>query len=333
MPDSPDVQPPAAESTSTRGPRTRIFRREALEHKAGAAHESHLLQLTPAWTDSAYHLLVAVLLVALVYLVVGTVREYAVGHAIIRSDSRIDVTAVASGTVESVEVAPGQRVSEGQVLVRLYAEQEAAELARIEREFELQLVKVLRDPTDEGARSTLTSLRAQREQALAHIEERTLRAPRGGLVSDIRARAGQQLDPGDFTMSLVDDSESFRVLGILPGQYRPLIRPTMPLRLEIQGYPYAYQTVIIEAVSDGVIGPAEARRYLPSASADIFELEEPVILVEGRLHGASFVAQGRTLQYHEGMQATAEVAVREEPLLLILVPGLRTLFEDHGDGL
>ncbi|MGZ3460180.1 MAG: efflux RND transporter periplasmic adaptor subunit, partial [Archangium sp.] len=57
------------------------------------------------------------------------------------------------------------------------SQEETATLERIQREFELQLVRVLQDPTDEAARQALTSLRAERELAVARQRARTLRAP------------------------------------------------------------------------------------------------------------------------------------------------------------
>ena len=305
--------------------RGRLFRREAIEYQAGAQHEAHVLQITPVWTQRAYWLLVVVCSVALFYVVVGRINEYASGTAIIQAEGRVDVTARLAGTVESVAVRPGQRVDAGQVLARLYFGNEAAELHRIDDEFEMQLVKVLRDPGDASARGALTSLRAQRDLALARVEERTIRATRAGVVSDVRIRRGQQLQPGDLVLSLIGETGGFRVVAVLPGQYRPLLQPGMPLRLELRGYPYAYQTVPIETVGDEVVGPAEVRRYLGPVTGDTFDPQGPMVLVEAHLPDRTFTSQGRSLAYHEGMQAQAEVPVRAESILVTLIPGLESI--------
>lgn len=315
---------PPAESIEQR---TRMFRREAIEYQAGAQHEAHVLQITPVWSQRAYWLLVAVCGVALAYVAVGRINEYASGTAIIQAEGRVDVTARQAGTVEAVAVRPGQRVAAGQVLARLYFGNEAAELRRIDDEFEMQLVKVLRDPADTAARGALTSLRAQRDLALARIEERTIRATRAGVVSDVRVRRGQQLQPGDLVLSLIGETDGFRVVAVLPGQYRPMLQPGMPLRLELRGYPYAYQTVPIETVGDEVVGPAEVRRYLGPVTGDTFEPRGPMVLVEAHLPERSFTVQGRRLSYHEGMQAQAEVAVRAEGILITLIPGLKSILK------
>lgn len=321
-----DTREPAAE-------RPEMFRREAVEYHAGAQHESALLDLTPDWLRWTYWLLLGACATALVYGFVGKLTEYASGTAVILSDDRIDVNAHVAGTVEDVLVRPGQRVTEGQALVRLYAADEAASLERIDSELEQHLVSVLRDPGDNAARSALASLRAQRAYAVTQIEERTLRAPRAGVVNDIRIRPGQRLNPGDLVLSQTSDDAGFRVLAVVPGQYRPLLRDGMLLRLELQGFSYAYQTVVIESVSDEVVGPAEVQRYLPRSIADAIAPDGPMVFIEARLPDRSFEMGGRALGYYDGMLARAEVAVRSENILITLIPGLRTLMGDHDQGI
>jgi membrane fusion protein (multidrug efflux system) len=312
----------------------RIFRREALEHQARPQHEGHLLQLAPTWTHRAYWLLVMVCLAGAVYSVLGQINEYAAGTAIVKLDGRIDVTARAAATVESVEVRPGQRVRAQQVLMRLYFAGEAAELRRIEHEFDLQLIRMLRDPGDAAARSALTTLRAQRELARSRLEERTIRAPQDGVVSDIRIHPGQQLQPGELVLSLLGESAGFRLVAMIPGYYRPLVRRGMPIRLELHGYPYAYQWLSVDTVGDEVVGPAEVKRYLGQEVADTVTSQEPLVLVEARLPSRQFVDDGRVLEYYEGMQGKAEVRVRAESILVTLIPSLKAILRrDDGPGI
>jgi multidrug resistance efflux pump len=107
------------------------------------------------------------------------------------------------GIVSSVEVRPGQRVAEGTPLVSFRSREETVSLERIQREFEL--LRVLRDPSDEAARQTLTSLRAERELAEARQQARTLRAPHEGVVTGLRIRPGQYVTPGESVVSVVGD--------------------------------------------------------------------------------------------------------------------------------
>jgi membrane fusion protein, multidrug efflux system len=318
-----------SESTSQQNPalpdRPKFFRQEALVHHANPDHEAAILELDSGWLHWSYWLLLAVCVAAFAYAMVGRLNTYASGTAVIRSVDRIEVNAHAAGTVEDVLVRPGQRVHAGQPLVHLYSAAEAANLARIESELEQLLVRVLLDPSDEGARGQLAGLRAQREQAQASMEERISRAPRDAIVSHVGVRKGQSLQPGDLMFTLTRTDTGFRVLAVLPGQHRPLLRPGMRMRLELRGYPYAYQTVTLDSVSDHVVGPAEMRRYLPQSIADAFEATGPMVFVEASLEGYAFVVDDRVLEYHDGMFAQAEVVVRSESIPLRLIPGLRQL--------
>lgn len=303
-----------------------IFRKEAVDHNAGHERAGDLVRISPAWIHWSYRLLVGVVIVGLIYAWVGTVHEYARGPAVIRVDGRADVTARTSGTVAAVAVSPGQRVSAGELLVRFYGAEEAAELDRLRQEFDDTLAKTLRDPQDTGARQALSSLRAQKELQERRITERSLRAPQDGVVSDIRIRPGQRLEPGDVLLSIVGDGAQLSVVVMLPGKSRPLLRPGGALRLELHGFKYAYRDLVIESIGDEVVGPAEVKRFLGDDIADAVPVSGPVVLVRARLPSATFVTEGQELQYYDGMLGTAEVRVRTETVLYTLIPGLRGVF-------
>lgn len=305
-----------------------LFREEALAfHQEGLRVEGDLLRADPRWMQWTYRLLVLVLAAGLLFSLLGRVREFASGPAVVRLGGRTDLRATAAGTVAEVEVARGDQVAPGRLLVRLYDAQEAAALERIEREIELQLIDRLRNPADLAAERSLISLRAERELAQARLAEREVRAPAAGVVSDLRIRPGQLVQPGQVLVSLVGEGGEPRVLALLPGEHRPLLKPGMPLRLELQGYPYLYQQLTVEEVGDEVVGPGEAKRYLGEDIADAVPLQGPVVLVTARLPSLTFEFEERQRRYHDGMWAQAEVRVRSERILVALVPALRALFE------
>src|SRR5262249_33434450 len=155
-----------------------------------------LLRISPKWMDWTYWLLLTVFAAGLLYTIVGTVSEYATGPAIVRFEGRTDLRSISAGTVTSIEVQPGQRVSADKLLVRFYDAQEVAEFERINKEFELQLIKNLNNPYDPVIQQALVLLRSQKELAEARLKERFVRAPQDGLVSDIRIRPGQHVSPG-----------------------------------------------------------------------------------------------------------------------------------------
>jgi membrane fusion protein (multidrug efflux system) len=311
-------------------PVTDLFREEAVQHHNAYRAQGDLLRISPRWATWAYWLLVAVMATGAVYAVIGTVYEYASGPAVVRMEGRTNLTAKSAGTVAAVLARPGERVVQGDLLVRFYEAAEGAELERIRREFELQLVKTLRDPSDQSARQALTTLRAQRELAEARLEEKSVRAPHTGLVSDIRIREGQHLQPGDILLTMVGDEARCSVVAMLPGQYRPMLRVGMSLRLELSGYKYAYREVAIESIGDEVVGPNEVKRFLGPDLADTVGVSGPVVLVQARLPSRTFVANNRTFAYYDGMQGVAEARVRADSILVTLVPGLKWFFERSG---
>jgi membrane fusion protein (multidrug efflux system) len=306
-------------------PSSELFRKEALDYYTDRSSEGTLLRISPSWLSWSYRSLGVVCAAAALYVVLGTIHEYAPGPAIVRIQGKTEVTATSAGTVASVSVQPGNRVVEGDLLIRLYQDQEVVQLESIDKRFELELAKVLRDPSDQAARAALISLRTDRELAKARLEERTVRAPRAGLVADVRIRPGQHLAPGEPIVSIVPDDAEYRVVALLPGHARPLLSKDMSLRVEMTGFRYSYHELAIESVGDQVVGPAEIRRFLGPEIADAVPLAGPVVIVTARLPRRTFEVDGRTVNFFDGMQARAEAVVRKESILLALVPALRAL--------
>jgi hypothetical protein len=225
-----------------------------------------------------------------------------------------------------VDVQPGQRVEAGGVLVTLYLADRAGELERLNREFDLQMIKFLRDPADQTARSSLTTLRAERQLAQSRLEEQWLKAPHAGIVSDIRIRPGQHVAPGDPVLSLLGDNMRWVVVAMLPGYARPLLRPGTVMRLELAGYRYAYRDVAIQSVGNEIVGPTEVRQYLGQEIADAVPVTGPAVLVKAQLPSNTFQADGNSLSYYEGMVGTVDARLRRQPILLSLIPALKSLF-------
>ncbi|EYF03086.1 HlyD family efflux transporter periplasmic adaptor subunit [Chondromyces apiculatus] len=306
-----------------------LFREEAVKHAAAmrGGGDGDILRLSPAWTRWAYWVLVAAFGLGTLFMMTGTVHEYAAGPAVIWVAGRTSLTATASGTVETVEVQPGQQVEAGAVLMRFHAEREIAELEQIQREFDLQLAKSLRDPLDQASKQTLTALRTQRDLAQSRIEQLAVRAPKAGVIGDVRIRSGQLLSQGDVVLTMLGQGARTSIVSMLPAHFRPQLRPGMSLRFEPTGYRYAYQDMMIESVSTQIIGPNEVQRYLGQEIADTIKVEGPVVLVEARPSAPTFEVDGVRFEMHHGMNGTAEARVRSETILLTLLPGLRAVLE------
>ncbi len=305
-----------------------VFREEAVEyHVTMGSRDGDWLRLSPRWTNATFWLLCALVAAFLAYSLVGTIDEYATGPAVVRLSGRTEVTASQEGIVTAVEVRPGDRVAAGQPLVRFQSARETAELQRIEREWDLQLIERLRDMSAPGPSQALIALQAERDLARARVEERVVRAPRAGLVRDVRSRPNQHVGSGDILLSLTGAASLPMLTAVLPGEHRPLLRARMPLFLELRGYGHAPQRLAITAVAEEVVDPDEARRLLGPEVATAVSLNGPVVLVEARFPDVAFEADGKRYELHDGMWGTAEVRVRSEPLLAALVPGIRTVLE------
>jgi len=282
------------------------------------------LRLAPRWAGWTFSLLVAAFIFALAYAIVGTVDEYASGIGIVRVQGRREMTARLTGTVSAVEAQPGQRVKAGQVLARFHGDE--AELERLSHEYDLQLVKVLDAPTDQAARARLTEIRSAREQARAQVDERLIKAPVDGVVSDVRVQPGKLVEAGSTVLSLVPDDARFEIIAVLPGNYRPRLKPGMPLRLQMMGFAHSYSEVTINNIGDQVVGPAEIRRFLPTELADTLPIQGPVVLVTAQLPSQTFEAEGKTYDYFDGMQGVAEARIQSKSILVTLLPGLEAVF-------
>jgi membrane fusion protein (multidrug efflux system) len=312
-------------------PSAELFRTEALSfHQQGDHGGGDILRMSPEWIPAAYWLLLVVIAAGATYGTFGTLTEYASGPAVVRVEGRTHVTTPTASTVATVDVQPGQHIAAGHVLVTLYLADRSAELERLNREFDLQMIKFLRDPADQGARSSLTTLRAERHLAQTRVEEQWLKAPHSGIVSDIRIRPGQHLTPGDPVLSLLRDDMRWVVTAVLPGYARPLLQSGTQMRLELAGYRYAYRDVAIQSVGDEIIGPAEVRQYLGQEIADAVTVTGPAVLVTAQLPSNTFRIDGQSLSYHEGMIGTVDARLRRQSILVSIIPALKSLFR-HAD--
>lgn len=303
-----------------------IFRQAAMEAHRRGSRPGRPLHIVSTWTRWAVRVTLLVVAAGLVFAATARVGEYAEGIAVVRREGRVVVTSAVMGTVQSIEVRPGEWVEEGRVLVQLDDAAQQAELERVQREHEQRLVELLRQPADDARRERLAALDAQLQLALARLRERSVIAPRAGLVSDVRVRPGQPVSPGDAVVSLERDEARTVVVGLFPGHYRPLLSAAETrLFLELEGFPDGRHEVTVRSVADEVVGPAEAMRYLGRDREGALELRGPVVVVETVMASDTFEADDTEYRVYDGMQGTLEAKLRSETLLETLVPALKEL--------
>lgn len=308
-----------------------LFREQALAGRGEVEGYGDVVRLSPRWVTWCYRGLGCLVLASVALLLVGTVDHYSFGPAIVRLVARTEVTSGVDGALATVEVAPGQRVQAMQVLARLDDTQPRQALGRARRQLEVQLRKHMLDPDDPAATEAVIALRAEIEEARAALTQREIRAPRAGVVHDLRLRAGQHVNAGETVMTIGENGGKLEVVALLPGADRPQLRPGMPMRLELRGYPFAYQALEVTHVEQEVVGPTEAQRHLGPRVADSIAADQPVVIVRAAMTASTFEAKGRRFRYHDGMRATAAVRVRAEPIVTTLFPALEWFTAD-GDG-
>jgi membrane fusion protein (multidrug efflux system) len=304
-----------------------LFRPEAVAHHIRGEERADILAVDAAATAWGYRLIVAALVACVAFTALGRISEYASGPAVVRLDGRMMLSANQPAQVARVLVMPGDTVREGDALLQFSAVDEAAEFAAAAREFDDQLRKLLQTPDDLNAREALVSLRTRRDLAEKRLAQRSLRAPRAGLVGDVRVHAGQQVEAGASLVEIVDQSSAGHVTALLPGRYRPYLAPGKQLRFELDGFARRSQLLTIAHVGEQIIGPGEAGRYLGRDVADALSVSGPVVLVEAGLPRTSFEADGQKFAYAHGMLGKAESPVRSERIAFVFIPALKLWME------
>lgn len=327
----PAEQPPAAAPHPA--PPTgaqQLFRQEALAHHARPETRGSLLHSSPLWARTAYWIVVLLVLTAGVGLALVDINDYAQGPVLIQVKGLEDVTATAGGRVSRVLVKRGQRVKAGEPLAELYSSVEAVERERLEQEFRVLLAGTLLNPLNAAAQQVVSAMRAQLELSQARLAERSLRAPFEGQISDVRVREGQYLGPGEVVVSIMREGAESWALALVPGRYRPMIKPGQRFRLELEGFPFQFQELEVASLSDELVGPAEVRRYLGPDLGDAVVVQGPLVVVEARLPGSTFQSDARTYSYYTGMPGTARIKVRARNGWVTLLPILEYLGGNGG---
>jgi multidrug efflux pump subunit AcrA (membrane-fusion protein) len=307
-----------------RGP-SDIFRQEAIMNLVRRGQRGDVVRVHPGWVRAAYWLVLISLAAALTYAALAHVNEYAAGAAVVQFTGRHDLNAREAGTIASLEVVRGQRVTRGQVVARLHDAEQVGQLRTLETEFESKLVAYLQSSSDPSVKQALGAIRSQRDSARISVESRALRAPDDGTVKEVLVRNGQRVEPGTLVLTLVDNaaSEELQVIAFLPGDQRPRLSPHQPFRLTLPGYRDVHITTEVRAISE-VLGAAEARaRFIGDRIGDSLQLTGTVVAVEARLSSPEFESDGEKFQLHDGMIGRAEVQMQSRSLLQSLIPGLR----------
>ncbi|HAR52214.1 efflux RND transporter periplasmic adaptor subunit [Roseovarius nubinhibens] len=149
---------------------------------------------------------------------VETMRETVEAVGTTRARQSVDIVPEADGRIEALTIAPGDRVEEGTVLIRLDDVIARADLAEAQARFlerdrvltrltQLRQSNAVSEAAREEAVARLAEARAQVDRAEQRLAERTILAPFAGTLGLAEVDQGARVSAGTFITRLDDLSE------------------------------------------------------------------------------------------------------------------------------
>lgn len=170
------------------------------------------------------------------------IRVEAVGTS--RAERSVELYAEAAGEVVAVNFTPGQRVAKNDILLELDARDErlALELAEVRlaearRLFDRYIASEGRGEATvaatvvDAARSAVEATRIERDRARVALDDRTVRAPFGGVVGLTDVDPGDRIDPTTL-ITTIDDRTSLLVRFPVPEAFVGRLSPGDPIEIE-----------------------------------------------------------------------------------------------------
>ncbi|MFN2362761.1 MAG: efflux RND transporter periplasmic adaptor subunit [Halarsenatibacteraceae bacterium] len=184
------------------------------------------------------------------------------------------------GTVETVFVEIGDRVSAGDNLIKLKSSQQELNLIQARNAYQSARIN--------GTESEINERRTQLEIAEENLEERTMKADISGEIVQLELEAGDEASPGGSVVRILDETSYLVDLNIDEGDSR-LVEPGQTAKIEISAIPdKIYEGAVTqvkrvtEVVNNVVVVPAEVKinnsssDFRPGYSADVEIVVESV---------------------------------------------------------
>jgi hypothetical protein len=173
--------------------------------------------------------------------------------------------------------------------------------------------------------------RVQAGDPVIHLQgaPEALVAPVAGVVGDVRARAGQRVAPGEALLHVVDGGGGYELIALLPGASASHLKRGLPLTLRLPGHLELSDAAVVDHVDASVVSPDEAARLL-GREDERTPLSGPMVLVRSALPAPQRGSGAHALTYQDGMVGEAQVTIRSQRMIVILVPGLGRLLEAIG---
>lgn len=260
----------------------------------------------------------------------------------------VDVSAQVSGLIQDIAFQSGQSVAKGQVLVRLDADVEKAQLHSAEAQLALASANAQRarslvrssagtEANLDKAESEFRVAQATIEQLKAQIDKKVVTAPFSGVLGVRKVDVGAYLQPGtpivtlqDLSVMLADFSVSQKDL--------PRVAVGQPIRLTTDAWPgrvFAGTVTAVEPLVEAKSGMVVVQASLPNpdsalrpglfAKIEVVRPEtEPVVTVPQsaityNLYGDSvFVVKGGAGESPEVTRASVELGSRRDGRVAVL---------------
>jgi membrane fusion protein, multidrug efflux system len=308
-----------------------LYRPEALDHHRKRGSEGVVADLSPRWVRSAYPMLIVSIAAAFAFAFFIKVPTYSSGKGVVQYHGE-RANATAAGIVANVFVAIGGVVKKGDAIAKLTSQSEESELHRAETEDNIAIASYLVDPTDEQTRKGLAAAHAAHRHAQEAVDQRIVRAPCDGVVTELHVTEGRPLNFGDEIALISKENDLPFIKAYMPGndisQIQEKVKdPETEAQIELKGYTKGRERGKITMVAATSISSTEMHKQLGEAydsavstggAQDAGMYAE--IMVE--LKKKTFRYHDQDLAYSAGMQVDIEIKLDQKRFLFQLLPDL-----------
>jgi multidrug efflux pump subunit AcrA (membrane-fusion protein) len=240
------------------------------------------------------------------------------------------VSVQANGNVERFFVESGQSVLAGDAIAQLSSQQQKADYAQAKGEADVAIRSFLQDDTDDTARKSVKTAGIALAHAQAQLDQRIIRAPADGKISDFLVGNGDSVQPGRQIATIFQAGAHPMAYAFLPASDRPRIKPDMPLQVAIEGFKKKRAKLKIVSMSTETFGANEVRNYVGQQLADTLKLPNDgatYFLVKAEFESDQIKISDKTYDLVHGMPIKGEIAIETRPFLADVFPFFEKYFD------
>ncbi|WP_417441505.1 HlyD family secretion protein [Idiomarina sp.] len=210
----------------------------------------------------------------------------------------------------------------------LNARQQLAELRVTQQSHESQLEQLsgelarLPDETDQQLsviNSEITRLE-QQQLELGARSEILITAPVGGVVTNLIAEVGQQVQPAGSLVTVLPNNTELKAMLLIPTRAYGFIKPGQNTKIRFDAFPHQRFGLF-----DGKISRTSKSIVLPNEIDMPVTVQEPVYRVEATLTAQEIRAYGESMPLQAGMLLSADVVLEQRSILAWLFEPLLSL--------